>query len=93
MNILDLLAVSRSLGDARTALRWRGASDSDASISYGEVEAASTRLRVELAARGLGPGDRVALLLGNRPEFLLALLAAWRLGAIVVPINTAYRRR
>ncbi len=40
-----------------------------------------------LAARGVAPGDRVALLLGNRPEFVIAFLgAAWR-GAIAVPIS------
>ena len=42
---------------------------------------------------GLQPGDRVALFLGNRPELLLAALATMQLGAIVVPINLAYRKR
>jgi acyl-CoA synthetase (AMP-forming)/AMP-acid ligase II len=37
--------------------------------------------------RGLGRGDRIALLLGNRAEFVLALFAAARLGAIAVPLS------
>lgn len=40
-----------------------------------------------LAARGIRAGDRVALLLGNRTEFVITLLAAARLNAIAVPIN------
>jgi long-chain acyl-CoA synthetase len=49
--------------------------------------AAASRLR----AAGIGAGDRVALLLPNRPEFLVALLAATRLGAIAVPLGTRNR--
>ncbi|HEU0103388.1 MAG TPA: long-chain-fatty-acid--CoA ligase [Mycobacteriales bacterium] len=40
-----------------------------------------------LARRGVASGDRVALLMGNRPEFLETVLAATRLGAVAVPIN------
>ena len=40
-----------------------------------------------LARRGLGQGDRLAVLMSNRPEFLEAVLAANRLGAVAVPIN------
>lgn len=40
-----------------------------------------------LAAQGVGPGDRVALLLGNRAEFPVAFLAAAWLGAIAVPVS------
>ncbi|PKK14938.1 MAG: long-chain fatty acid--CoA ligase [Thermomonospora sp. CIF 1] len=45
------------------------------------------RLANALARRGVGFGDRVALLTGNRPEFIEAMLAATRLGAIAVPVN------
>jgi acyl-CoA synthetase (AMP-forming)/AMP-acid ligase II len=45
------------------------------------------RIAAGLARRGLGRGDRVALLLGNRIEFVVTLFAAARLGAIVVPLN------
>jgi long-chain acyl-CoA synthetase len=44
-----------------------------------------------LARRGVRPGDRVALLLGNCPEFLIFLLACIRLGAIAVPLGTRQR--
>jgi crotonobetaine/carnitine-CoA ligase len=50
------------------------------------------RHAVGLAERGVVRGDRVALLLGNRPETLFAWLAANRLGAIAAPLNPAFKR-
>ena len=44
-----------------------------------------------LAERGIAAGDRVALLLGNRAEFVVALFAVLRLGAIAVPLSTRYQ--
>lgn len=41
----------------------------------------------EFAARGIGSGDIVAVMLPNRVEFIISLFAAWRLGAAVAPIN------
>lgn len=57
-------------------------------IDYAELEARVERLAHRLAALGVGRGDRVALLLGNRPEFLVVVLASARLGAVSVPIGT-----
>ncbi|MFA5664259.1 class I adenylate-forming enzyme family protein [Castellaniella sp.] len=45
------------------------------------------RAAAGLQALGVGQGDRVALLLSNRPEFVLACYAVWALGAAVVPLN------
>src|SRR4029077_4680071 len=50
-------------------------------------------LAAGLAALGLKKGDRVAFFLGNRLEFVIAYLGVIRLGAVMVPINLAYRRR
>ena len=47
--------------------------------------------RAGLAERGVGRGDRVALLLGNHPDFLFAWFGASLLGAIAVPVNPAYK--
>ncbi|WP_281411544.1 class I adenylate-forming enzyme family protein [Enterovirga aerilata] len=56
-------------------------------MTWRDVEYRSAALARGLLARGLGHGTRIALLLGNCVEFPLALLAAARIGAIVVPIN------
>ena len=55
--------------------------------SYAELAAQATQLAGQLAAQGLQPGARVVMLMGNRPEFLLVLLALQRLGAIAVPVG------
>ncbi len=60
----------------------------DLRLSFAELEARATWLATSLAAAGIGAGDRIALLLGNRVEFVLAFLAALRIGAIAVPIGT-----
>lgn len=60
--------------------------------SYAETAARVEPLRSAYAAAGYGHGHRVALLLENRPEFMLHFLALNRLGACVVPVNPDYRR-
>src|SRR4051794_31009570 len=59
----------------------------DATLTVAEVESLSDGLAAALAVRGLRAGDRVALYLQNVPQFVLALLAAWKAGAIAVPVN------
>ena len=43
-----------------------------------------------LAARGLGKGDRVAMMIGNTPEFVSTYFGVLRAGMVAVPINTGY---
>jgi fatty-acyl-CoA synthase len=62
--------------------------DSVRALSYAALEARSARCAGWLRSRGIGPGDRVALLLGNGSPFLEGVFAAARLGAIAMPINT-----
>ena len=58
-------------------------------ISYGELEDATARVHGWLLDAGVAPGQTVALLLRNSPEFLYAWLGIIRSGAICVPVNTA----
>jgi acyl-CoA synthetase (AMP-forming)/AMP-acid ligase II len=57
-------------------------------LSYRQLLSESGRLAAGMASAGVKAGDRVALLLGNRIEFVVALFAAARLGAITVPLST-----
>lgn len=59
-------------------------------VTYGELEDRSRRLATVLAAEGIGEGSRIPVLLGKRPELVVALLALWRLGAVHVPLFTAF---
>jgi len=63
----------------------------DAAQTYGDVDLSSGRLAGWLHGRGVTRGDRVALILQNTPQFLIATVAAWKLGAIVVTLNPMYR--
>lgn len=56
-----------------------------------ELDALAGGLAKTLAARGVGAGDRVALMSSNRPEFVIAVRAVWRLGAAVVLISPAWK--
>src|SRR5271170_4244752 len=60
-------------------------------LSYAETCAAAAGYAAAFAAAGIKPGDRVAVMCGNRAEILFTILGCAWLGAIVVPINTASR--
>ena len=62
-------------------------------LNWAELARASEALAQALAAQGVKEGNRVALLLPNCPQFVIAELAAWRLGAIVAPQNPIYTER
>ncbi|MFE0371620.1 class I adenylate-forming enzyme family protein [Streptomyces tendae] len=65
----------------------------DGRLTYREVDELSDSVAGHLAARGLERGDRVAVLLQNSPHFVLAVLGAWKAGAVVVPVNPMYKSR
>src|SRR5262252_4935188 len=60
----------------------------DLRLTYGALNDRVVRAAAGLAQRGVGAGDRVAMLLSNRVEFVTTLLATLRLGAIAVPMGT-----
>ncbi len=62
------------------------------SLTFTDIDVRSDALAERLAGHGIGPGDRVAVMLDNSPEFPLAWLAITKLGAAIVPVNTSYRR-
>ncbi len=61
--------------------------------TFGEVSALSARLAGSLARHGVGRGDIVMTLIGNRPEWVLTMVACFRLGAVVLPCNEQLRSR
>ena len=66
----------------RPAVRFQGAT-----TTWRELRDRVVDLSHALARRGVGPGERVAILTWNRPELLETVLAANRLGALAVPVN------
>jgi acyl-CoA synthetase (AMP-forming)/AMP-acid ligase II len=64
----------------------------DQVLTYGELDARTTRLAHALAARGVGPDDRVAIMLPNSIEFFEVWAAATKVGAPVVLVNWHLKR-
>jgi long-chain acyl-CoA synthetase len=60
-------------------------------IPYDELDRASNRVANGLARLGIAPGDRVAIMLPNIPEFAYAFFAILKIGAVAVPFNTMYK--
>jgi len=59
-------------------------------MSLGDLDALSSAFAQALSALGVERGDRVATILPNCPQFFIAELGAWKLGAILVPLNPIY---
>jgi long-chain acyl-CoA synthetase len=84
MNLVTWLARAARVAPDRPAIyvgarRW---------ATYGELAARVGRLAGGMRSKmGLAPGDRVAIVMKNTPEYLLAMYAAWWAGLVVVPVN------
>ena len=56
--------------------------------TYGDLERAAREFAARLVTRGVAPGDRVGLVMGNRPELVAGIFGTALAGAVVVPIST-----
>ena len=83
--LVDYLADAARTGRTSPALLFKGAT-----LTYGELERLSDACAAAFAALGVRRGDRVGLLLPNCPQFFIAQFGAWKLGAIVAPLNPIY---
>ena len=86
--LLDYLSQLARDHGGKTALLFKGAS-----VSYRRLETESDWFAAALVAEGVKPGDRVALVLPNCPQFFVAEFGAWKAGAIVLPLNPTYSER
>ena len=82
LTLCDAVASHARLQPAKTAVR-----DSRRSLSYAQWHERATRLAQALAALGLQPGDRVALLAYNRLEWMEIYAALARAALVAVPVN------
>jgi long-chain acyl-CoA synthetase len=82
MSLLDLFDAARRLDDGRPALMYF-----DGALSYRQLDEMSGTLAVYLLRSGFARGDRLAICMQNMPQFVIAALATWKAGGIVVPIS------
>lgn len=86
---LDMLSMFRAcVKDAGSAPAIRYF---DTIISYDELNTQTDTVACWLLKKGVGRSDRVAVILQNVPQFVILTVAAWKIGAIPVPMNPMYR--
>jgi long-chain acyl-CoA synthetase len=83
--LLDVVHETARQRPEHPALLFKGAR-----VSYAALERRSDACAAALVALGVQPGERVALLLPNIPQTVIAQLGVWKAGAIAVPINPLY---
>ncbi|HEV7476735.1 MAG TPA: AMP-binding protein [Burkholderiales bacterium] len=71
----------------RVALHWEDESGAAATYTFRDIQVAANRLSNALSALGVKRGDRVALLLPQRPETAIAYMAIFQMGAIALPLS------
>lgn len=86
--LLDVIAETARERPDFVALIFKGAR-----MTYAELERLSDAFGSALVAQGVKKGDRVALVLPNSPQAIIAQLGAWKAGAIVAPLNPLYTER
>jgi long-chain acyl-CoA synthetase len=88
MNLATILTDSARRDGDRTALKL-----DEIAVSYGRLDEASGRVAALLRQQGLRPGDRVAIMLPNVPEFAFCYYGVLRAGGTVVPLNVLAKGR
>jgi D-alanine--poly(phosphoribitol) ligase subunit 1 len=81
--------LQRVVEQARSGPDLPAVKDLETDLSYAQLCEAAARLSAGLAAHGVAEGDRVALLLPNSVDFVVAALASLWIGAIFVPLSVA----
>ena len=86
--LIDYLDQLASAHPSKPALLFKGST-----MTYAQLGAESTAFASALVELGVRPGDRVALVLPNCPQFLIAEFGVWKVGAVVVALNPTYSER
>ncbi len=80
--LVDIVKASAAERPRHPAVHFKGAR-----VSYGELDRLSDGFAAWLAARGVVKGDRVALIMPNCPQVIIAQVGVWKAGAVAVPLN------
>jgi acetyl-CoA synthetase len=86
-------ACDRHAGSGRTGFRWVDDAGTASEYTFAELHDASNRIANALTELGIGPGDRMAVLLPKIPETILTVLGIWKTGAIHVPLFSAFEKQ
>ncbi|WP_104522984.1 AMP-binding protein [Blastococcus atacamensis] len=87
-NALEMFRAGVARDPGAVALRYF-----DGVVTRAELDELSDGLAAGLLASGFAPGDRLAVYLQNVPQFVIAMVAAWKAGGVMVSINPMSRTR
>ena len=87
LNIAEVCCGRWARDRSRFALYWEDESGATAKYTFWDVQREANRLSNALAALGVKRGDRVALILPQRPELAIAYMAIFQMGAIALPLS------
>lgn len=88
-NIADVCC-TRWAGSGGVAVRWEHEAGHAGTLTYSELHAEADRLAAGLARLGVQRGDRVAVVMPQRPETAIAHIALYRLGAVAMPLSMLF---
>ena len=91
-NITQWTCTRWASDSGRVAVLWEDESGARASWTYAQVQEAANRLSNALAALGIARGDRVAMMLPQRPEAAVTYLPIFQMGAVAVPLSFLFGR-
>ncbi|MEO8738386.1 MAG: AMP-binding protein [Casimicrobiaceae bacterium] len=86
-NIASAICRRHATDRSRIALHWEDETGERATLTFRELQQSADRLANALAALGIGAGDKVAIILPQRPETAIAHIACYQLGAVAVPLS------
>jgi long-chain acyl-CoA synthetase len=84
----DILSITAVQRPDKVATHFLGAE-----LTFLDLKRRSDALAASLAAMGIGTGDRVAIMLPNCPQYIIAAFGVLRLGAVIVNVNPSYTER
>ena len=79
-----------TLSSMRVAIHWEREDGRAGALSYGALQQQANRLSHALSRAGVGQGDRVAIVLPQRPETAVAHIATYQMGAVAMPLSVLF---
>ena len=86
-NIARAVCGRHAADETRIAIHWEDEEGATARRTYAQLQQQANRLSNVLAAHGVGRGDKVAIMLPQRPETAIAHIACYQMGAVAVPLS------
>src|SRR4029077_8888974 len=89
-NIGTACSSRRARDGTRTALHWEDEGGAVSTLTFDDLQRQANRLSNALAALGVARGDRVAIILPQRPETAIAHIACYQMGAVAMPLSILF---